>query len=98
MHALLSGRLLPRPELAAMERLRPAAGFAGYGLGLAAVPSACGRRLGHPGEYPGYDTRVFASPGGRHVAVVAWNLFPSTSMATDRAFAAVTQRTLCAGQ
>ena len=96
LHALLSGELLPRPQLAAMKQLRPAPPLDGYGLGLAGVPSPCGRQLGHDGEYPGYDTHAWGSPDGRHIEIAAWNLYPSTSAPTDRAFGAVVRHTLCA--
>jgi D-alanyl-D-alanine carboxypeptidase len=69
--ALLGGRLLPAPLLAAMKT--PAPGLS-YGLGLMAVDTWCGRAYGHIGVAAGYRTVVYARPDGSRVALVMINV------------------------
>ncbi|WP_158607822.1 serine hydrolase domain-containing protein [Nocardia panacis] len=58
---LLNGKLLPPAQLAEMQRTVPAdemsPGFQ-YGLGLARIPSSCGKEVwGHGGTLPGFRVR-----------------------------------------
>ncbi|MFI9504824.1 serine hydrolase domain-containing protein [Nocardia sp. NPDC052566] len=78
--ALVGGRLLAPAQLAEMQRTVPAEemgpGFQ-YGLGLARMPSSCGRQVwGHGGSIFGYRTRGGATPDGR-AATVTVNQHPS---------------------
>jgi D-alanyl-D-alanine carboxypeptidase len=70
--ALLSGRLLPPAQLAAMQTLDPEAGP--YGLGLFKFRVSCGEFWGHDGAVPGYLTQAFGD--GRRSAVVLVNRQP----------------------
>ena len=60
-NALLGGRLLHPAQLAAMENTVRTADGDGYGLGLLALRTACGRVFGHDGDFPGYATEAFTS-------------------------------------
>ncbi len=60
--ALLGGRLLRPALLAEMERTVRTSDGDGYGLGLLALRTACGRVFGHDGDFPGYETEAFTSP------------------------------------
>ena len=64
--ALLSGRLLAGPSLAAMKTT-----FAGFGLGIFPTELPCGRSWGHLGYIVDYQTLVIASKKGDRVAVVS---------------------------
>ena len=78
--ALLGGRLLPRPLLAAMER--PTAPSHGrYGLGLAIFPTPCGRVWGHTGNVLGYVTAVWNSRDGADQVVLMANAYPLSAEA-----------------
>jgi D-alanyl-D-alanine carboxypeptidase len=70
--ALLRGRLLPAAQLAEMKTGSAANG--GYGLGLKITYTACGRAIGHEGDFPGYRNAVWATPDGRRVAIVMVNI------------------------
>ncbi|GAA2070587.1 serine hydrolase domain-containing protein [Streptomyces albiaxialis] len=68
--ALLSGRLLPKAQLAQMRTTVPAgppfASGARYGLGLVSTPLSCGGVYwGHGGSMTGYETRGGATEDGR---------------------------------
>lgn len=71
--ALMSGRLLPRPLLAEMEKTTPQSRFT-YGLGLATYHFACGVYYGHGGSVNGTESQALVSADGRRGAVVAFNL------------------------
>jgi D-alanyl-D-alanine carboxypeptidase len=62
--ALLTGRVLAAPQLAAMKTGDP------YGLGLYRVPTGCGEAWGHNGALPGYFSNAFSSDDGSHAGVV----------------------------
>ncbi|OLZ46982.1 serine hydrolase domain-containing protein [Amycolatopsis keratiniphila] len=84
--ALVDGRLLPRAQLAEMQRTVPApVGLPGaeYGLGIASVPLSCGGRFwGHGGNIVGYANLSGAVPHGRRVNVVV-NLNPAPPKVAD---------------
>ncbi|MFH8691740.1 serine hydrolase domain-containing protein [Streptomyces anulatus] len=68
--ALLTGRLLPAPQLARMRSTVPAEATFGpgarYGLGLVSRPLPCGSlSWGHGGSFPGYETRGGVTEDGR---------------------------------
>jgi D-alanyl-D-alanine carboxypeptidase len=65
--ALLSGKLISRTELSAMEQTVEN----GDGLGIFGTDLGCGRAWGHQGEILNYQTYVEASEDGRRVAVVS---------------------------
>ncbi|MGW5705987.1 serine hydrolase domain-containing protein [Amycolatopsis japonica] len=71
---LVDGRLLPRAQLAEMQRTVPASlGIPGaeYGLGIASVPLSCGGRFwGHGGNLRGFANISGAVPHGKKVNVV----------------------------
>jgi D-alanyl-D-alanine carboxypeptidase len=69
--ALLGGKLLPPPELRAMEAVRSR-----YGLGLAVHPTPCGPAWGHTGNLNGVLTIVWSTLDGRRQAVVVANAYP----------------------
>jgi D-alanyl-D-alanine carboxypeptidase len=75
--ALVTGKLLPKAQLAEMETTVPAPGlqevFPGvrYGLGLMQIPLTCGGSyFAHGGDLPGYHTREGVTSDGRRTAVV----------------------------
>ena len=51
----------------------------GYGLGLLALRTACGRVFGHDGDFPGYATEAFTSPNRRRQLILFINSDQSTS-------------------
>lgn len=97
--ALLSGRLLPRRELAEMrrtveadpDRLWPGAR---YGLGMIASPLECGGSWeGHGGSVPGFRALQATTSDGRQLAMVI-NEIPPTEGA-EAAFHHVIDTALC---
>jgi D-alanyl-D-alanine carboxypeptidase len=98
--ALLGGRLLGREQLAAMQTIDPvtrrAPGGAGYGLGLLAAPTACGRAWGHDGRYAGYTSLVLNRRGAREQMVLLVNQTGLTGEAA-RAYARVVEAAACPG-
>ncbi|MFI1993862.1 serine hydrolase domain-containing protein [Actinoplanes sp. NPDC020271] len=81
--ALIHGKLLPKAQLAEMERTVPADVFPGarYGLGLMSLPLSCGGvAWGHGGDIPGYETRTGVTADGR-AATVAVTAPPPTEEA-----------------
>ena len=82
---LLSGKLLPKAQVQAMEVTAPTGGA--YGLGLMptdaraygwgpftkAINATCGRAWGHGGEFPGYYQLPISSPDGSRQAVLLVN-------------------------
>jgi D-alanyl-D-alanine carboxypeptidase len=69
--ALLEGRLLRAPQLAAMKTDVAASG---YGLGLRIAHTACGTAYGHDGDVPGYRNVVWASADGRRIVSLMVNV------------------------
>jgi D-alanyl-D-alanine carboxypeptidase len=103
--ALLGGRLLPRPQLAAMRtvvagthrRLGVTVRFrAPYGLGLSIENVSCGTAYGHSGDIPGYRTVVWASADGRRVAAIMANLYDDRRLAWP-AILRLAERAFCSG-
>jgi D-alanyl-D-alanine carboxypeptidase len=80
---LLSGQLLPAPQLAQMLTFVDADGF-GYGLGIARIPTPCGPAIGHDGAVPGFVTNAYASPDGHRQIVVTSNLYPGQHAETQQ--------------
>jgi D-alanyl-D-alanine carboxypeptidase len=79
---LLSGRLLSRRLISAMQMTVDASGEDGagtaYGLGLERFPTTCGPAWGHGGNFPGYVTYVYSSPDGSRQAVLMVNEDPQS--------------------
>jgi D-alanyl-D-alanine carboxypeptidase len=74
--ALLTGDLLPRAQLHAMEAVRSR-----YGLGLAVYPTRCGSAWGHTGNLNGVLAIAWSTRDGRRQAVVVANAYPLTPAA-----------------
>lgn len=96
--ALLTGRLLPAPQLAQMRTTvpagRPFGSGARYGLGLVSTPLSCGGvSWGHGGSFPGYETRGGVTDNGR-AANVAVTIQP-TDKAAIRHLERVVDTALC---
>lgn len=85
--ALLGGKLVPRAELAAMERTVGTRTDPQAGLGVFRSSLPCGIAWGHGGNDSGYSDQVFASPDASTVVVVAQNTLNET--ATSAAAAAI---------
>jgi D-alanyl-D-alanine carboxypeptidase len=77
--ALLGGRLLRPALLSQMENTVRTGDGDGYGLGLLALRTACGRMLGHDGDFPGYATEAFTSPNRQRQLILLMNSDQSTS-------------------
>ncbi|GAA2846325.1 serine hydrolase [Actinoplanes cyaneus] len=95
--ALIHGRLLPKAQLAEMQRTVPADLFPGarYGLGLISFPLSCGGLAwGHGGDIPGYETRTEVTADGR-AATVAVTAQPETEEAATKVLKTVDDA-LCA--
>lgn len=71
--ALLTGKLLPAPQLREMMTTVPIGSGAGYGLGIISVPLPCGTAWGHQGSFPGYLNNGFTTTDGSSQAVVLVN-------------------------
>jgi D-alanyl-D-alanine carboxypeptidase len=97
--ALLSGRLLPRKELAEMRRTveaDPDRTWPGarYGLGLISTPLSCGGlSWGHAGTTPGFRAVSVRTDDGRRLSMVI-NAVPLTE-AAEIAFQNVIDTALC---
>ncbi|MFJ8973661.1 MULTISPECIES: serine hydrolase [Streptomyces] len=96
--ALLTGRLLPAPQLARMRSTVPADATFGpgarYGLGLVSRPLPCGGlSWGHGGSFPGYETRGGVTEAGRaaNVAVTV----QLTGEASRRSLESAVDTALC---
>jgi D-alanyl-D-alanine carboxypeptidase len=76
---LLDGRLLRPALLAEMERAVKTGDGDGYGLGLLALHTDCGRTLGHDGDFPGYATEAFTSPNRQRQLILFMNSDQSTA-------------------
>ncbi|BCY15470.1 serine hydrolase [Actinoplanes sp. L3-i22] len=84
--ALIHGKLLPKAQLAEMEKTVPADLFPGaaYGLGLIRFPLSCGGvAWGHGGDIPGYETRTEVTADGRAASVAVTSLPQSEEAATQ---------------
>jgi D-alanyl-D-alanine carboxypeptidase len=102
--ALLSGRLLPPVQLAAMKSTvrgthavlgTPVEFSAPYGLGLEVVRLGCGTVYGHDGDLPGYRNLVWASADGRRVVAVMVNV--SAARPSWAAIRAAAEQAFCSG-
>ena len=80
--SLLSGDLLPSRLMSAMQTTVDASAEDGpgtsYGLGLERFSTPCGAAWGHGGNFPGYITYVYSSPGGGRQTVLLLNEDPSS--------------------
>jgi D-alanyl-D-alanine carboxypeptidase len=85
--ALLGGRLLRPALLSEMETTVRAGDGDGYGLGLLALRTACGRMFGHDGDFPGYATEAFTSPNRQRQLI----LFINSDQSTSRINKAITE-------
>lgn len=86
--ALLSGRLLPQPQLREMlTTVYVEEQGGGYGLGIYYLNTSCGTVWGHTGGFPGYNSIAYQDRSGRRSAVmfVATDLDATTSPLFDRA-------------
>ena len=73
--ALLRGRVLERPQLAAMKATVAAySATARYGLGLARFPSPCGPLWGNGGDIVGYHSSAYGRGDGTTQFVLFANL------------------------
>lgn len=100
---LLSGRLLPRRLLAAMQTTVDASSEDGpgtaYGLGLERFPTPCGPAWGHGGNFPGYVTYAYSSPSGSRQTVLLLNEDPaSLAPKVGRGFMRLLDRAYCASE
>jgi D-alanyl-D-alanine carboxypeptidase len=89
---LLSGRILPPYQIAAMKTLVPGVH---YGLGLLEADTPCGRAYGHEGDLRGYRSFVFARGDGTRVSLVMVNIDNTYLSRSELETAAETA--LCAG-
>ncbi len=82
LHALFTGRLLPKAQLAQMTDT----GKFGYGLGLFPVEVPCvpgGIAWGHDGAVFGYQSAVFSTPDGSRQAALGANTWLLTDDGED---------------
>jgi D-alanyl-D-alanine carboxypeptidase len=91
--ALLKGTLLPAAQLAEMKT--GSAANEDYGLGLKTTYTACGKAIGHEGDFPGYRNAVWATPKGRRIAVAMVNV--DTTHVSWSTLETAAQTALCAG-
>jgi D-alanyl-D-alanine carboxypeptidase len=90
---LLTGELLPARQLDEMES--PSQNSGTYGLGIDSAFTACGRVVGHPGNFTAWRNLVLSTKNGRRQAVVMVNVDETyVSWARIEAFA---ERALCRG-
>ena len=75
----MGGRLLRPALLSEMETTVRTGDGDGYGLGLLALRTACGRMFGHDGDFPGYATEAFTSPNRQRQLILFINSDQSTS-------------------
>jgi D-alanyl-D-alanine carboxypeptidase len=73
LHALTTGRLLPRAQLAEMETWEAVTPTSQYGLGLRRYDLSCGTKvIGHDGIIEGYQTYTYSTmDGSRQVTISA---------------------------
>ncbi|PRY35606.1 serine hydrolase domain-containing protein [Umezawaea tangerina] len=99
--ALLSGELLAPAQLAQLRTVVPigpeAPEGAGYGLGIARIPTPCGVVWGHVGGIPGYLSKTYTDDTGtRSVAVVTMTYYGETEPKADAANKALETAAVCA--
>ncbi|MFE6870400.1 serine hydrolase domain-containing protein [Kitasatospora sp. NPDC057692] len=95
--ALIGGRLLPRPQLAAMMAATPQS-EGRYGLGLERATTDCGVLWGHTGGIPGYSTVLYTSGDLRRQLAVSMNgKGLSTPPATREAYERLEAAGTCTG-
>lgn len=97
---LLSGEVLPPRLMTAMRTTVDASGEDGpgtaYGLGLERFSTPCGPAWGHGGNFPGYVTYVYSSPGGGRQTVLMLNEDPASLAPTvGRDFMRLLDRAFC---
>ncbi|MFM9369387.1 serine hydrolase domain-containing protein [Streptomyces sp. Da 82-17] len=80
--ALLTGRLLPAPQLAAMRSTRASDGA--YGMGLMPTELSCTTVWGHNGRIRGSYAATAATADGRHVLTYRLNSDWSTARKPER--------------
>jgi D-alanyl-D-alanine carboxypeptidase len=97
--ALLTGRLLPPSLLRQMLTTVPTGPGTGYGLGIISLQTPCGTAWGHNGNFPGYTSNAFTTPGGARQVVVLINATASTLTAQQNAdLGAALAAGLCGGR
>ncbi|MFD0508647.1 serine hydrolase domain-containing protein [Streptomyces chiangmaiensis] len=100
--ALLTGKLLPKAQLAEMTKagpftIDPADPTEGYGLGLEKLTLCCVTMWGHTGTVLGTQTNAFTSADGTRQLVLATNADPDTWTADQiSAWLTASRKTLCA--
>jgi D-alanyl-D-alanine carboxypeptidase len=97
--ALLSGRLLPRPQLAELETTVPAKSDlpdTRFGLGIFRYRLPCGVAWGFNGNFPGYLVYALSSANGQRQTVLLANEDPSSlPKAAGPLFVRVLERSYC---
>ena len=93
--ALLRGRVLSPALLREMETLVPA-GRLRYGLGIATVPTPCGRAWGHSGNVQGTIAVAWNTVDGSRQLVLVVNTYPLSSE-LDAAVREIQNAAFCAG-
>ncbi|MET9485656.1 serine hydrolase domain-containing protein [Nocardia sp. NPDC006630] len=95
--ALMTGHLLPPPELQAMMTTRPTGDSSddAYGLGLQSTPLPCGGLYwGHDGGIMGFQTLGATTTDGR-TATMMINLYPGETPAQDADIRTALATALC---
>lgn len=89
--ALLTGKLLPRPQLDELMRTIPTdKPDAEYGLGISRVRLSCGiDAWGHTGGLPGFRTLVRYAPSKNRAVTLAFNELPATPEAAAATLSAL---------
>jgi D-alanyl-D-alanine carboxypeptidase len=90
---LLTGKLIPAPQLQEMEQPDALAGT--YGLGISTTFTNCGRAYGHDGDFFAWRNEVIATANGKRQAVVMVNIDDSRVGWTQ--ISAVAEKALCRG-
>ena len=83
--ALLTGRVLPPPQLHQMLTTVPIGPGTGYGLGIVSLQTPCGTAWGHNGNFPGYTSNAFTTLGSGRQVIVLINATTSTLTAQQNA-------------
>ncbi|OLF13611.1 serine hydrolase domain-containing protein [Actinophytocola xanthii] len=96
--ALTSGRLVPAPLLAEMQRPHPSSGY-GLGLFVLDLGPGCGTVLNHNGHVQGYATLMYTTPDGSRT-IEASLTFPegldsSLAEAYEKAVERLTDEVFC---
>jgi D-alanyl-D-alanine carboxypeptidase len=84
--ALMTGKLLDRPELRQMKTTVPMDpndpnGTFRYGLGLQRVDDDCGTNWGHDGSIPGYQSNAYWNARTHRTVVISSTMFPAPAAA-----------------